>query len=159
MPPTRTTAWPRPGTYYKNTHGRNGIFNDGKGVKSYVHVGSNWVNAAWYAQRTCTTATAAARYLPLTALDIAGHEMSHGVTQATSGLVYSNDAGGLNEANSDIMGTLVEFYANNANDPGDYLIGEKIYVQPDRHQGAALHVQARTSTATLVRLLPGRGLA
>jgi Zn-dependent metalloprotease len=56
--------------------------------------------------------------------------MSHGVTQATNGLAYSGDAGGLNESSSDIMGTLVEFYANNASDPGDYLIGEKIYATP-----------------------------
>jgi Zn-dependent metalloprotease len=35
--------------FYKNVLGRSGIFNDGKGVKSYVHVGRNWGNAAWYA--------------------------------------------------------------------------------------------------------------
>ena len=33
--------------YYKNTHGRNGIFNDGKGVPSRVHYGTNYVNAFW----------------------------------------------------------------------------------------------------------------
>ena len=38
-----------PWDYYTTTFGRNGIFNDGKGVKSYVHVGRNWANAAWYA--------------------------------------------------------------------------------------------------------------
>jgi Zn-dependent metalloprotease len=59
--------------------------------------------------------------------DVAGHEMTHGVTEATAGLTYSNDAGGLNEASSDIMGTMVEYYANNAADTGDYMIGEKIY--------------------------------
>jgi Zn-dependent metalloprotease len=50
--------------------------------------------------------------------------MSHGVNAATANLAYSGDAGGLNEANSDIFGTLVEFYANNPADPGDYRIGE-----------------------------------
>ncbi|RNF82594.1 peptidase M4 [Lysobacter psychrotolerans] len=113
--------------FYKNTFGRNGIFNDGKGVKSYVHTGTNWVNAVWYGNNMYYGDGDATTYLPLTVLDVAGHEMSHGVAQATSGLVYSGDAGGLNEGNSDIMGTLVEFYANNPNDPGDYLIGEKIY--------------------------------
>lgn len=117
-----STTW----DFYKNTFGRNGIFNDGKGVKSYVHVGRSWVNAAWYAN-AMYYGDGGGSYLPLTALDIAGHEMSHGVNQATAGLVYSNDSGGLNEANSDIMGTLVEYYANNANDPGDYKIGEEIY--------------------------------
>src|SRR6202008_3343871 len=68
---------------------------------------------------------------PLTSLDVAGHEMSHGVTANTAGLNYSGESGGLNEATSDIMGTGVEFYANNASDPGDYLIGEKININGD----------------------------
>ena len=54
--------------------------------------------------------------------------MSHGVTEATANLNYSGDAGGLNEATSDIFGTMVEFSPNNSSDPGDYLIGEKINI-------------------------------
>ena len=113
--------------YYKNTHGRNGIFNDGKGVRSYVHVGRKWVNAAWYANAMYYGDGDGATYLPLVALDVAGHEMSHGVTQATANLTYSGESGGLNEANSDIMGTNVEFSVGNASDPGDYVLGEEIY--------------------------------
>jgi len=64
-------------------------------------------------------------YGPLVSLDVAGHEMSHGVTENSAGLTYSGESGGLNEATSDIFGTMVEFYAANANDPGDYLIGEE----------------------------------
>ena len=116
------TTW----DYYKNVHSRNGIFNDGKGVKSYVHVGNSWVNAAWYAN-AMYYGDGGGSYLPLVSLDIAGHEMSHGVNQAEANLAYSNDSGGLNEANSDIMGTMVEFYANNPNDPADYKVGEEIY--------------------------------
>jgi Zn-dependent metalloprotease len=112
--------------YYQTTFGRNGIFNDGKGVKSYVHVGRGWVNAAWYAG-AMYYGDGGGSYLPLVAIDVAGHEMSHGVAQATANLAYSNDVGGINEANSDIMGTMVEYFANNANDPGDYKIGEEIY--------------------------------
>lgn len=118
--------------YYQIKHGRSGIFNDGKGVKSYVHVGNAWVNAAWYAN-AMYYGDGGSGYLPLVSLDVAGHEMSHGVNQATAGLVYSGDAGGLNEANSDIMGTLVEFYANNSNDPGDYKIGEELASSPLRY--------------------------
>jgi Zn-dependent metalloprotease len=51
--------------------------------------------------------------------------MSHGVTENSANLTYSGESGGLNEATSDIFGTMVEFYAANANDPGDYLIGEE----------------------------------
>lgn len=122
------TTW----DYYKNEHGRNGIFNDGKGVKSYVHVGTNWINAAWYAN-AMYYGDGGSGYLPLVSLDVAGHEMSHGVNQAEANLAYSNDSGGLNEANSDIMGTMVEFYANNSNDPGDYKIGEELNANPLRY--------------------------
>src|SRR6188768_481498 len=64
-------------------------------------------------------------YGPLVSLDVAGHEMSHGVTENTAGLTYEGESGGLNEATSDIFGTMVEFHAANSNDPGDYLIGEE----------------------------------
>ncbi|MGO4261909.1 M4 family metallopeptidase [Lysobacter sp. TAB13] len=114
--------------YYKNVHGRNGIFNDGKGVKSFVHVGSAYDNAFWYGSQKLMAYGDGSSFLPLVALDVAGHEMTHGVTEATAKLGYYNikDTGGLNEGISDIFGTLVEFYANNANDAGDYLMGEKL---------------------------------
>ena len=116
--------------FYKNTFGRNGIKNDGKGAKSLVHVGSNWVNASWSDACFCMRYGDGdgVTYRPLVALDVAGHEMTHGVTSAVNGLAYSADAGGLNEASSDIMGTMVEWSVANANDPGDWLIGEEIYI-------------------------------
>ncbi|KPC81590.1 peptidase M4, partial [Streptomyces sp. NRRL F-6602] len=63
---------------------------------------------------------------PLTSLDVAAHEMTHGLTSVTAKLVYSGESGGLNEATSDILAAAVEFHENNAADKGDYLIGEKI---------------------------------
>ncbi|WP_460764240.1 M4 family metallopeptidase [Lysobacter fragariae] len=115
--------------YYKNVHGRNGIANDGKGALSKVHYSRNYVNAFWSDACFCMTFGDGdgVTYGPLVNLDVAGHEMSHGVTSRSANLTYSGESGGLNEATSDIMGTMVEYYANNANDPGDYLIGEKIY--------------------------------
>jgi hypothetical protein len=65
-------------------------------------------------------------FTALVSLDVAGHEMSHGVTSNTAGLVYSAESGGLNESTSDIFGTMVEFTAGNGQDPGDYYIGEEI---------------------------------
>jgi Zn-dependent metalloprotease len=65
---------------------------------------------------------------PLVDIDVAGHEMSHGVMSREANLTYSGESGGLNEANSDIFGTMVEFYANNSQDTPDYLIGEKLYI-------------------------------
>ncbi len=113
--------------YYKNVLGRNGIFNNGTGVRSRVHYGNAYVNAFWDGTQM-TYGDGAGNARPLTEIDVAGHEMTHGVTENTANLIYSGESGGLNEAISDIFGTAVEFFANNANDVGDYLIGEKINI-------------------------------
>lgn len=114
--------------YYKNVHGRSGIAGDGKGSFNRVHYGSNYNNAFWDDSCFCMTYGDGdgTQLGPLVSLDVAGHEMSHGVTSKTAALTYSGESGGLNEATSDIFGTLVEFYAGNSADAGDYLIGEKI---------------------------------
>ncbi|MFF8980676.1 M4 family metallopeptidase [Streptomyces cellulosae] len=118
--------------FYKNTFGRSGIRNDGKAAYSRVHYGSNYVNAFWQDSCFCMTyGDGSGNTHPLTSLDVAGHEMSHGVTSVTAGLNYSGESGGLNEATSDIFGTGAEFYAANSTDQGDYLIGEKININGD----------------------------
>jgi zinc metalloprotease ZmpA len=111
--------------FYKTTFGRNGIFGTGAGSYNRVHYGSGYVNAFWDGTKMTYGDGDGTNYGPLTSLDVAGHEMSHGVTENTAGLTYSGESGGLNESTSDIFGTMVEFYANNTNDPGDYLIGEE----------------------------------
>ncbi|MET8292075.1 M4 family metallopeptidase [Streptomyces sp. NPDC048448] len=118
--------------FYKNTFGRSGIKNNGVGAYSRVHYGSSYVNAFWDDSCFCMTyGDGSGNTHPLTSLDVAGHEMSHGVTSNTAGLNYTGESGGLNEATSDIFGTGVEFYAANTSDPGDYLIGEKININGD----------------------------
>jgi len=115
--------------YYKNVHGRNGIANNGQGAYSRVHYGRSYNNAFWSDSCFCMTYGDGdgKTFNPFDSLDVAGHEMSHGVTSRTANLTYSGESGGLNEGNSDIFGTMVEFYANNANDKPDYLIGEQLY--------------------------------
>ncbi len=118
--------------YYKSAFNRNGIAGDGKAAYSRVHYGNAYVNAFWNDSCFCMTYGDGANNAdPLTSLDVAGHEMSHGLTAATAGLKYSRESGGLNEATSDIFGTSVEFFANNSADAGDYLIGEKIDINGD----------------------------
>ncbi|WP_435228911.1 M4 family metallopeptidase [Streptomyces sp. Tue6028] len=118
--------------FYKNTFGRSGIKNNGVAAYSRVHYGNQYVNAFWDDSCFCMTyGDGSGNTHPLTSLDVAGHEMSHGVTSNTAGLNYSGESGGLNEATSDIFGTGVEFYAANSSDVGDYLIGEKININGD----------------------------
>ena len=115
--------------FYKNTFGRNGIDDLGTKTTSRVHYSRNYVNAFWSDSCFCMTYGDGdgVTYLPLVAIDVAGHEMTHGVTSRTAGLIYSGESGGLNEATSDIMGTMVEYAANNPKNPPNYLIGERIY--------------------------------
>jgi len=99
------------------------------------------VNAFWDgAQMTYGDGAGNAR--PLTSLDVAAHEMTHGVTENTAGLIGDGESGGLSEATSDIFGTAVEWYANNASDVPDYLIGEKVDVNGG---GTPLRYQDRPS--------------
>ncbi|WP_369216208.1 M4 family metallopeptidase [Streptomyces flavofungini] len=113
--------------YYKSVHGRKGINGDGKGATSRVHFGNGYINAFWDDSCFCMTyGDGQGNKKPLTSIDVAAHEMTHGVTSATGNMEYSGESGGLNEATSDIFATAVEFNAKNSKDVGDYLIGEKI---------------------------------
>ncbi|WP_260333747.1 M4 family metallopeptidase [Streptomyces beigongshangae] len=124
--------------YYKDVHGRNGIRNDGVAAYSRAHYGNNYVNAFWQDSCFCMTyGDGSGNAKPLTSLDVAAHEMSHGVTSATANLTYSGESGGLNEATSDIFAAAVEFDAGLEADVPDYLVGEKIDINgngtPLRH--------------------------
>ncbi|MFD7552633.1 M4 family metallopeptidase [Streptomyces sp. NPDC059578] len=129
--------------YFKEVYGRSGIRGDGVGASSRVHYGNNYVNAFWSDSCFCMTyGDGAGNAKPLTSLDVAAHEMTHGITSNTAGLIYSGESGGLNEATSDIFAAAVEFYANNTSDLGDYLVGEKIDI---RGNGTPLRYMDRPS--------------
>ena len=130
-----TKSW----DFYKNVFGRNGI--DGKGTATYsrVHIGNAYDNAFWSDSCFCMTYGDGTGFTTLTALDVAGHELSHGVCARTANLVYCGESGGLNEANSDIFGTLIEFYARGGsgatigNTGGNWTIGEQLSSTPLRY--------------------------
>ncbi len=117
--------------FYKNTFKRAGINNDGLGVYSRVHYGHNYANAFWSDDCFCMTyGDGDGKQLgPLVSLDITGHEITHGITARTAKLGGDGESGGLNESNSDIFGTMVEFHAHNATNPGDYLIGSTSFIE------------------------------
>ena len=119
--------------YYLTKHNRNSVDNAGFALNSYVHTNlvafgyANNINAFWDGTRMTYGdggVSGTTTYTPLTALDVCGHEITHGVTERTSNLVYSNQSGAMNEGFSDIFGTAIEFYAKGAG--GNWMIGENI---------------------------------
>ncbi len=121
------TAW----DYFAEVHGRRGYDGLGSGVLAKVHYGKDYGNAFWLEGCNCIAFGDGdgRNWGPLVNLDTVGHELSHGVTSHSAGLLYSGESGGLNEATSDIFGTMVEFYANNPNDVPDYMIGEDFFLK------------------------------
>jgi thermolysin len=62
-------------------------------------------------------------------LDVVAHELTHGVTDYSSKLIYANESGALNEAFSDIMGTAVTFFfqqPGTGSGPADYVVGNDV---------------------------------
>jgi thermolysin len=109
--------------YYFNTHARKGVDGNGgpggytsidgvtKLLSSRVHYSSKYNNAFWNGTYMTYGDGDGTTFSPLVTLDICGHEMTHGVTERTAGLVYSNESGALNESMSDVFGAMVERYA------------------------------------------------
>jgi Zn-dependent metalloprotease len=88
-----------------------------------VHYSTNYENAFWDGS-AMHFGDGASTFYPLVSLDVAAHEVSHGFTEQNSGLVYSAQSGGMNEAFSDMAGEAAEYYALGAN---DWLVGADIY--------------------------------
>ena len=86
---------------------------DGNNTATYiaVHVDNNYDNAFFDPNCKCMYIGDGSSFKSLGSIDVIGHEMSHGVIDATSDLVYAGESGGLNESNSDIGGEMVEAYA------------------------------------------------
>lgn len=112
--------------YYFNTYGRDGLDNAHYFLTSTVNEGPGFGNAYWdgsavhYGDGDGSTFTT-----PLTSIGIVGHEMTHGLTQFSSGLVYAGESGAMNESFSDIFGLCVDEYARSINLslPASWLVG------------------------------------
>ncbi len=97
-------------TFYKNNFNRNSIDNAGYALTSWVNDPNTTDNAYWDGSEM-VYGNLSSNGNGVTAIDVTGHELTHGVTQNTSGLNYSKEPGAMNESMSDIMGKSVQFYA------------------------------------------------
>jgi Zn-dependent metalloprotease len=112
-------------TYYQSTHSWNWLNHYSQGMISSAHVQRNYNNAGWNGTQMVYGDGDGSTFKEFSGdLDVVGHELSHGVTEATSNLIYQNESGALNEAFSDIMGTAIEYYYGT----GNWTIGEDITI-------------------------------
>ena len=127
--------------YYLTRHGYNWVeqSNAQGGLNAMalvVHYRTNYNNAFWHKGTGAVFFGDGDQvtFRALTSLDVVGHELTHGVTDFTSGLIYQNESGALNEAFSDIMAANIEFYADDndlepsPNLTADWFVGEDIYI-------------------------------
>ncbi len=133
--------------YFRFVHGRNGMNGTGGPgyttaidgtsslITSAVHYGTNYNNAGWNGSYMVYGDGDGTTFSSLVTIDIAGHELTHGVTEFTANLTYLNESGALNESMSDVFGTMVNRYAKPAS--WNWQIGEECYT-PANGTGDAL---------------------
>ncbi|MET0858426.1 MAG: M4 family metallopeptidase [Telluria sp.] len=117
----------------KNTLGWLSL--DGHNTSTYIaaHVNTAYDNAYYSDTCKCMFIGDGSFFNSLGSIDVIGHEMGHGVTAATSNLIYSGESGGLNESSSDISGDIVEAFARAGgtgdsvpNTGNDWMLGKEI---------------------------------
>ncbi|ARU60628.1 bacillolysin [Tumebacillus avium] len=106
--------------YYYNSLGRNSYDGNGHAIISGVRYSSRYNNAFWEGTQMVYGDGDGSTFIALSgAYDVVAHELTHAVTEYTSGLVYSYQSGALNESWSDAMASVM--------DSNDWLIGEDVY--------------------------------
>ena len=113
---------------YKEVFDRNSIDDKGMRLIASVHFSEEFDNAFWNGHQMVFGDGDGEIFVGFTkAIDVIGHELTHGVTQFVNSLEYHDQPGALNESNSDVFGSLVKQFAlkQSAAD-ADWLIGEGI---------------------------------
>lgn len=116
--------------YFFDVHGRDSYDNEGSSLTSYVDYDNNYSNAFWNGE-AMTYGAGDVGHNPFPSLDVVAHEICHGVTEYSAGLIYANESGALNESFSDIFGIVIDFYAR-GDEYANYEMGEEILPAPIR---------------------------
>jgi len=134
--------------FYWETLRRNSIDDQGMPLNGHVHYRNRYNNAFWDGQRMVFGDGDGVLFNRFTiAIDIMGHELTHGVTENEAQLIYQDQSGALNESVSDVYGSLVKQHNNDrqAAEDADWLIGAGIWADPAR--GVALRSMKEPGSA------------
>ncbi|AXI77496.1 M4 family metallopeptidase [Peterkaempfera bronchialis] len=132
---------------FHEVYGRRSIDDAGLPLNATVHYGRDYDNAFWNGERMVFGDGDGQIFTDFTAaVDVIGHELTHGVTQYTAGLAYRGQSGALNESLSDVFGSLVKQYAlQQTAEQADWLIGAGLLTP--RVHGVALRSLREPGTA------------
>ena len=133
--------------FYLKVFNRNSIDGQGMRLDSTVHYRRSFNNAFWNGQQMVYGDGDGEIFNRFTkSVDVIGHELTHGVTQFTAGLVYQDQPGALNEHMSDVFGSLVKQRAKrHTAKQADWLIGEGLFTT--KINGVALRSMKAPGTA------------
>lgn len=115
--------------YLKNIHNRNSLDNKGIKLLSYIH-NSDPMNAYWTGDYMLYGDGNGSDVKAFAALDVCGHELTHGLVTHTAALSYSGEPGALNEGFADIFGTCVEATARPAAADHNWIMGTDFTTKP-----------------------------
>ncbi|MFP3852752.1 MAG: Ig-like domain-containing protein [Anaerolineales bacterium] len=110
-------------------------------MEVHAHYSVDYNNAFWNGEYIALGDGDQETFEELTALDVVGHELTHGTTDFTSDLIYEDEPGALNESFSDMMGTAMEYWAEaEGREPAttlepDWWIGEDFDLRDDEVPG------------------------
>ena len=132
---------------YFTVFGRNSIDERGMRLDSTVHYGRKYDNAFWNGQQMVYGDGDGELFNRFTiAIDVIGHELTHGVTEYEAGLEYQDQPGALNESFSDVFGSLVKQYKRRQTaKEADWLIGKGLLARGVK--GKALRSMKEPGTA------------
>lgn len=134
-------------TLYDSAYGRDSLDGHGLALLASVHYGSGYDNAFWNGEQMVFGDGDGTYFNRFTiAVDVIGHELTHGVTEMTAGLAYANQSGALNESVSDCFGSMVkQMKLGQDAASADWLIGEGLFTSGVK--GVALRSMKAPGTA------------
>lgn len=134
-----------------DAYGRNSLDNEGMTLEATVHYGVDYDNAFWDGEQMVFGDGDGEVFNRFTiAVDVIGHELTHGVTEHEAGLVYFKQPGALNEHLSDVFGSLVKQYTTvpkQTAQEADWLIGEGLFNRENVPGATALRSMKEPGTA------------
>lgn len=133
--------------FYNEVYNRNSVDDRGMRLDSTVHYGQQYDNAFWNGTQMVYGDGDGVVFQRFTiALDVIGHELTHGVTQNTAALDYQDQPGALNESISDCFGSMVKQFAlKQTADTADWMIGAGLFTSDVK--GEALRSMKAPGTA------------